>query len=116
MPLPVYVGAYNLQMLLPGASHEGNLVTVRISSSCVACLPFTVLSLPSPSPLPPSLPPSFPPSPPLQSLQNLGLTHVLHTYLRGLGSSEPERLARLAECQYEAAWRTSLWEGQGGRR
>ena len=64
------LGAYNLQMQLPGAAVESNL---------------------------------------MKCLQNLGLNHVLLTYLRG-ASSLSHHTPQVAGCQYEAAWRCSIWD------
>lgn len=47
----------------------------------------------------------------LQALQNAGLDHILQTYLKGVkmdGSGETD--SRLAEAQYEAAWRNGIWD------
>eukprot|EP00731_Ephydatia_muelleri_P031937 Em0023g444a len=64
------LGAYNLQMQLPGAAVESNL---------------------------------------MKCLQNLGLNHVLLTYLRGASSLSPHT-PQVAGYQYEAAWRCSIWD------
>ena len=45
-----------------------------------------------------------------QSLHNLGLTHVLHMYLRGGIVEDQQCTGEMAEYQYEAAWRCSIWE------
>ena len=50
-----------------------------------------------------------------QSLHNLGLTHVLHVYLRGGGMEDQQCTGEMAEYQYEAAWRCSMWENMEAR-
>ena len=48
----------------------------------------------------------------LQSLHQLGLSHVLKMYLRGvMGESEPESYKdeQVSEYLYERAWRCSQW-------
>ncbi|XP_006833863.1 PREDICTED: serine-protein kinase ATM [Chrysochloris asiatica] len=46
----------------------------------------------------------------IQALQNLGLCHILSTYLKGLDHENKEWCAELQELHYQAAWRTMQWD------
>ncbi|XP_045153674.1 serine-protein kinase ATM [Echinops telfairi] len=46
----------------------------------------------------------------IQALQNLGLCHILSTYLRGLDHENKESCAELQELHYQAAWRNMQWD------
>ncbi|XP_006899108.1 PREDICTED: serine-protein kinase ATM [Elephantulus edwardii] len=46
----------------------------------------------------------------IQALQNLGLCHVLSTYLKGLDHENKEWCAELQELHYQAAWRNMQWD------
>ncbi|XP_060036103.1 serine-protein kinase ATM isoform X1 [Erinaceus europaeus] len=46
----------------------------------------------------------------IQSLQNLGLHHVLSIYLKGLDQKNKEWCTELQECHYQAAWRNMQWD------
>ncbi|KAH0500698.1 Serine-protein kinase ATM [Microtus ochrogaster] len=46
----------------------------------------------------------------IQALQNLGLSHVLSIYLKGLDHVNRERGAELQELHYQAAWRNMQWD------
>ena len=48
-----------------------------------------------------------------QSLHNLGLTHEL--CLRGGSMEDQQSTGEMAEYQYEAAWRCSMWENMEER-
>ena len=48
-----------------------------------------------------------------QSLHNLGLTHEL--CLRGGSMEDQQCTGEMAEYQYEAAWRCSMWENMEER-
>ena len=50
--------------------------------------------------------------PPIQSLRQLGLYHVLNMYLCGVEGVRGDGVG-LTEYQYEAAWRCGQWE-EGG--
>ena len=50
-----------------------------------------------------------------QSLQSLGLTHVLNMYLTGVGVASPQSMQGLSRFQYEAAWRCATWEDHSTR-
>ena len=50
-----------------------------------------------------------------QSLQSLGLTHVLNMYLTGVGVTSPQSMQGLSRFQYEAAWRCAIWDDQNIR-
>ena len=143
--MSLFIGAYNLQMQLPGAACEGRLVEVTrtVSSSTwhsnssfysiltriyipfhpMILLHSKVHSLFHSGPCPYSIPVHilFHSNSclhsilthvhiPFQSLQNLGLTHVLHMYLKGMGLTNPQQMKEVSEYQYEAAWRCSIWE------
>ena len=84
-------------MHLPSAGCQANLVKVSLSLSSVTSPPssFTLSSL--------------------QSLQSLGLTHVLNMYLTGVGAASPQSMQGLSRFQYEAAWRCAVWEDQSSR-
>ena len=44
-----------------------------------------------------------------QALQNLGLSHILSVYLKGLDYERREWCAELQELRYQAAWRNMQW-------
>ncbi|XP_058145086.1 serine-protein kinase ATM [Dasypus novemcinctus] len=46
----------------------------------------------------------------IQALQNLGLCHILSTYLKGLDHENKEWCAELQELHYQAAWRNMQWD------
>ncbi|XP_007934807.1 serine-protein kinase ATM [Orycteropus afer afer] len=46
----------------------------------------------------------------IQALQNLGLCHVLSTYLKGLDHENKEWCDELQELHYQAAWRNMQWD------
>ncbi|KAM6159265.1 serine-protein kinase ATM isoform 2-T2 [Rhynchocyon petersi] len=46
----------------------------------------------------------------IQALQNLGLCHILSTYLKGLDHENTEWCAGLQELHYQAAWRNMQWD------
>ncbi|XP_038177673.1 serine-protein kinase ATM isoform X1 [Arvicola amphibius] len=46
----------------------------------------------------------------IQALQNLGLSHILSIYLKGLDHENRERGADLQELHYQAAWRSMQWD------
>uniref|UniRef100_A0A8C5LAH7 Serine-protein kinase ATM n=1 Tax=Jaculus jaculus TaxID=51337 RepID=A0A8C5LAH7_JACJA len=46
----------------------------------------------------------------IQALQNLGLCHILSTYLKGLDHENNEWCAELQELYYQAAWRNMQWD------
>ncbi|KAM9220531.1 serine-protein kinase ATM isoform 2-T2 [Dugong dugon] len=46
----------------------------------------------------------------IQALQNLGLCHILSTYLKGLDDENKEWCAELQELHYQAAWRNMQWD------
>ena len=50
-----------------------------------------------------------------QSLHNLGLTHVLRMYICGGTMEDQQCTGEMAEYQYEAAWRCSMWENMETR-
>lgn len=45
-----------------------------------------------------------------QGLQNIGLSSILATYLRGLESEGVEWGAELRELRFQAAWRNMQWD------
>lgn len=45
----------------------------------------------------------------IQALQNLGLSHILSVYLKGLDYERREWCAELQELRYQAAWRNMQW-------
>jgi hypothetical protein len=89
----VFIGACDLQMLLPGATSESNIAEVRNGDFCA--LTYAILYH-------------------FQSLCQLGLYHVLNKYLCGVVRGEGVREEGLIEYQYEAAWRCGQWEEGGG--
>ncbi|ERE76122.1 serine-protein kinase ATM-like protein [Cricetulus griseus] len=46
----------------------------------------------------------------IQALQNLGLSHILSIYLKGLDHENREWCAELQELYYQAAWRNMQWD------
>ncbi|KAL6071582.1 hypothetical protein STEG23_024553, partial [Scotinomys teguina] len=46
----------------------------------------------------------------IQALQNLGLSHILSVYLKGLDHENTEWSAELEELHYQAAWRNMQWD------
>ncbi|XP_042136876.2 serine-protein kinase ATM isoform X1 [Peromyscus maniculatus bairdii] len=46
----------------------------------------------------------------IQALQNLGLSHILSIYLKGLDHDNTEWSAELQELHYQAAWRNMQWD------
>ncbi|XP_042538698.1 serine-protein kinase ATM [Dipodomys spectabilis] len=46
----------------------------------------------------------------IQALQNLGLCHILSTYLKGLDHENKEGCAELQELYYQTAWRNMQWD------
>ncbi|XP_053449896.1 serine-protein kinase ATM isoform X2 [Nycticebus coucang] len=46
----------------------------------------------------------------IQALQNLGLCHILSSYLKGLDYENKEWCAELQELHYQAAWRSMQWD------
>ncbi|KAL1781773.1 serine-protein kinase ATM [Sigmodon hispidus] len=46
----------------------------------------------------------------IQALQNLGLSHILSIYLKGLDHENREWCAELQELHYQAAWRNMQWD------
>ena len=87
-------------MHLPSAGCQANLVKVSLSLSLSLLLPLPLLLFTLSS---------------LQSLQSLGLTHVLNMYLTGVGAASPQSMQGLSRFQYEAAWRCAVWEDQNSR-
>ncbi|XP_036048710.1 serine-protein kinase ATM isoform X2 [Onychomys torridus] len=46
----------------------------------------------------------------IQALQNLGLSHILSIYLKGLDHENTEWSTELQELHYQAAWRNMQWD------
>ncbi|XP_021062119.1 serine-protein kinase ATM [Mus pahari] len=46
----------------------------------------------------------------IQALQNLGLSHILSIYLKGLDHERKEWCAELQELHYQTAWRNMQWD------